>query len=98
MHSFIHSVFMYMCVLVPQSCPTLCDLMDSSPPASSVHEILQARILEVGSHSLLQGIFLTDPGIEPGSPSLQADSLPSEPLWRVPTAKQWTRPCMGNSA
>ena len=27
-------------------CPTLCHPMDCSPPASSVHEILQARILE----------------------------------------------------
>ena len=29
-----------------QSCPTLCDTMDSNPPASSVHGSLQARILE----------------------------------------------------
>ena len=29
-----------------QSCLTLCDPMDHSPPGSSVHEILQARILE----------------------------------------------------
>ena len=29
-----------------QSCPTLCDLMDYSVPGSSVHGILQARILE----------------------------------------------------
>ena len=29
-----------------QSCPTLCDPMDSSPPGSSVPGILQARILE----------------------------------------------------
>ena len=33
-------------VLVTQSCPTLCDPMDCSPPGSSVHRILQARILE----------------------------------------------------
>ena len=32
--------------LVAQSCPTLCKPMDSSPPGSSVHGILQARILE----------------------------------------------------
>ena len=32
--------------LVAQSCPTLCDPMDCSPPGSSVHGILQARILE----------------------------------------------------
>ena len=29
------------CVLVAQSCPTLCDPMDCSPPGSSVHGILQ---------------------------------------------------------
>jgi len=29
-----------------QSCPTLCDPMDGSPLGSSVHGILQARILE----------------------------------------------------
>ena len=32
--------------LVTQSCLTLCDPMDCSPPGSSVHVILQARILE----------------------------------------------------
>ena len=36
-----------MCVrLVAQSCPILCNLVDCSPPGSSVHGILQARILE----------------------------------------------------
>ena len=34
-----------MCALA-QLCPTLCDSMDCSPPGSSVHGILQARILE----------------------------------------------------
>ena len=33
-------------VLVTQLCLTLCDPLDCSPPGSSVHEILQARILE----------------------------------------------------
>ena len=36
----------YVCVLVVQSCPTLCDLMDYSLPGSSVHGLLQARILD----------------------------------------------------
>ena len=31
---------------VAKSCPSLCDTMDCSPPGSSVHVILQARILE----------------------------------------------------
>ena len=33
-------------MLVAQSCPTLCDPMDCSPPGSSLYEIFQARILE----------------------------------------------------
>ena len=33
-------------VLVTQSCPTLCNPMDSNPLGSSVHWIFQARILE----------------------------------------------------
>ena len=56
---------------------TLCDCMDCSPTGSSVHGILQARILEWVAIS--SSGDLPDPGIEPGSSSLQADSLPSEP-------------------
>ena len=41
-----------------QSRLTLCDCMDDSPPGSSFHGILQARILEWVAHALLQGIFL----------------------------------------
>ena len=32
-----------------QSCPTLCDPIDSSPPDSSIHGIFQARVLEWGA-------------------------------------------------
>ena len=35
-----------MCVQLLQSCPTLCNLRHCSPPGSSIHGILQARILE----------------------------------------------------
>ena len=38
-----------------QSCPTLCDPMDCSPPASSVRGILQARILEWVAMSSFRG-------------------------------------------
>ena len=34
---------------VGQSCPTLSDSMDCSPPGSSVHGIFQARVLEWGA-------------------------------------------------
>ena len=54
-----------------------CDTMDYSPPDSSVHGILQARILEW--LPFLSGGDLPDPKIKPGSSTLQVDSLPSEP-------------------
>ena len=65
--------------MVTRLCPTLWDSMDCSPPGSSIHRILQARTLEWVSHSLLQGISLTQGSNEPRPPALQADSLPSEP-------------------
>ena len=40
---------------VAQSCPTLCDPMDCSPPGSSVHGILQARVLEWGAIAFSRG-------------------------------------------
>ena len=39
---------------VTQSCPTLCDRMDCSLPGSSVHGILQARVLERVAISFFQ--------------------------------------------
>ena len=50
--------------------------MDYGRPGSSVHGILQARTLEWVAISFSRD--LPDPGIEPGSPALQADSLPTE--------------------
>ena len=62
-----------MLCLITQLCPTLCDPMDCSPPGSSVHGILQERILEwVAMPSSRRSS-------QPRSPALQADSLPSEP-------------------
>ena len=64
------------CVLVAQSCPILCDPMDCSPPGSSVYGIIQARVLEWVAISFSG--YLPNPGIKPGSPTLQSDCLPSE--------------------
>ena len=58
-----------------QSCLTLCDPMDSSLPGSSIHEILQKRILEWIAIPFSGD--LPNPGIKPMYPTLQADSLPS---------------------
>ena len=102
-------------VLIAQSCPTLCDPKDCSPPGSPVPGILQARILERVampsswgpwqsrdrthiSYASCTGrrVFSTTatweaipspgdlhPRIKPGSPALQADSLPFESLGKL---------------
>ena len=71
-------VKMCVCVLVAQSCPTLCNPMGCSLPGSSVRGILQVRILEWVAIPFSPE-NLPNPGIKPESPALQADSLPSEP-------------------
>ena len=75
--------------LVTQSCLTLCNPMACRPPGSSVHGILQARILEWVAMPSSRGS--SNPGIKTRSPALQADSLPSEP-----PGKSWNymRQCM----
>ena len=61
---------------VAQSCPTLCDPMNCSMPGSSLS-------MEFSRQESWSGLPLPSPGdlpnIEPRSPALQADSLPSEP-------------------
>ena len=67
---------MLLSLLVAQSCLTLCDPMDDGPPDSSD--------MEFSMHEYWSGLpfpppgNLPDPGIKPGSPALQADSLLSE--------------------
>ena len=51
-----------------QSCPTLCNPMDCSPPDPSVHGTFSCMNIGVSGHVLLQGIFLSQAGLftEPG--------------------------------
>ena len=67
----------FIIVLVSQSCPTLSDHVDCIPPGSSVHGILQARILDWIAIPFSRGS--SSPGIELRSPKLLAGSLSSEP-------------------
>ena len=53
-------------LLVTQSCQTLCDPMDCSPPGSSVHGISQERTLEWVAIPFFRGIFTTQES-NPGS-------------------------------
>ena len=57
------------CVLcfIAQSCPTLCDPMDCTPPGSSVHGDSPGKHTGIDDHALLQGIFPTQ-GLNPGLP------------------------------
>ena len=72
----VFSLLMLLSLLVAQSCLTLCDPMDDGPPDSSD--------MEFSMHEYWSGLpfpppgNLPDPGIKPGSPALQADSLLSE--------------------
>ena len=63
--------------LVAKSCLTLGNPRDCSLPGSSVHGILQARILEWVAIPFSRN--LPNPGIEPQSPALQVDSSTSDP-------------------
>ena len=65
-------------VKVAQSGPTLCNPMDCR-----VHGILQARTLEWVTFPFFRRS--SNPGIKPRSPTLQADSLPAEPLGKPNT-------------
>ena len=63
---------------VPQSCPALCDSMDCSICQASLSMGFSRQEYWSGL-SFSSPEDLPNPGIEPGSPALQADSLPSEP-------------------
>ena len=62
-----------LCVKSLQSCLTIYDPVDCGLPGSSVHGILQARILE--GVPVPSSRDLSYPGIKLASPTLQADSL-----------------------
>ena len=74
---------------VAQLCPTLCHPMDGSPPGSTVHGILQARILEWVAISFSRGPFQPRDRTQVSRIAdrrfiaLQTDALPSELAQRL---------------
>ena len=75
-----------MCVLVVQSCPTLYDPRDCSPPGSSNYGDSPGKNTGVGSHSLLQGILPTqesNPGL------LHCKWILYHPLIPAPMKSRW---------
>ena len=81
---------------VAQSCPTLCDPMKCSLSGSSIHGIFQAECWS-GLPFPSPG-DLPYPGNEPGSPSLQADALPSEPPGKPLLMTRKGKMCFGRQS
>ena len=82
-----------------QSCPTPCDPVDCSPPGSSVHRILQARILEL---VLPPPEDLPNPGIEPPSlmfPTSVGGFFTTNAIWEAQnsTSVQFSRSVVSDS-
>ena len=75
-----------------QLCRALCDTMDCSPPGSSVHGILQARILEWAAISFSGGIFLT-PGIECVSPAWADRFFTTSTTWERKSESEVAQLC-----
>ena len=71
------------CYLVAQAYPTLCDPTDCGPPASSVHRVSQARVLEWVAVSFSRGSSL--PRGQPASAAWTGGFSATEPP-RKPTA------------
>ena len=78
------------------SCPTVCDPTECSPPGSSVHGTLQARILGWVAISSFPppGVGLSTPGIGPHLLHLlhwQVDSFTTWAMyWHVKRSPQWS--------
>ena len=84
--------------LSTQSCLTLCNPIDCSPPDSSVPRILQTRILELVAIPFSRGYSRPRDGTQ--SPALKADSLPSEPyvyiytneyIWKLSNSNRYSQ-------
>ena len=81
------TLYVSMCVLVTQSCPTLCHPMDCSPPGSFVHGIFQARILEWMPCPPPED--LPNPGIESTFPAMGGRFLPLSHQRSLKSSNWW---------
>ena len=92
-------ITLHLCVCsVLQSCPTLSNPMDCSPPGSSAHGIFQARILEQVDISSSTGS--SGPGREPVSSmclALQVGSLPLNSKTKKKFSVSQTKCCLCHS-
>ena len=70
-------IYFNLCVVITQLCPTLCDPMNVARQTSLSMEFSRKEYWS--GLPFPSPADLPEPGIEPGSPILQADSLPSKP-------------------
>ena len=78
--------FPHVLCLVTQSCPTLCNPMDCTPPGSSVHGDSPGKNIGVGCHAILQEC--SQPRDWTQFSHTEGDSLPFEPQ-RSPWVLEW---------
>ena len=105
---WLYQVFPVLTCSDTQSCLTLCDPLDRSPPSSSVHGVSQTRILEWVTNFLLQEIFPTQESnshilhcrqilhcwaIREAPSSLRHCGFPSEPL-----LQWWLNVCVSSNS
>ena len=77
-------------------CPALCDHMDCSPPGSSVHGVLQVKILEWVAVPSSKGVFLTWPRdriFYVFCTGRLVFFFTTSDTWEAPTKPQWSRNC-----
>ena len=75
-------------------CPTPWDPMDCSLPGSSVHGILQAKILEC--FAVLSSRGSSRPGIKPASPALAGRFFTTSTTWEAPSSPNgWKKKSLG---
>ena len=82
----VHTLLMCACAELLQSCPSLCDAVDCSPPGSCVHGESPGKNTGMGCQALLHGIFPTQ-RLNPCLLSLlcwQASSLPTTATLEAP--------------
>ena len=79
-------------VVSTKLCLSLCNPMDCSLPGSSVHGILQARILDSVAIPFSRGSSQSRD--EPSSPALHADSVPCKPPGKIPDKTESSKSTM----
>ena len=89
---FIHLLCLTIYIKKVKSLSRVRLFVDYSLPHSFIHGIFPGKSTGAGCHCLLQSIF-PNPGIEPGSPTLWADTWPSEP----PGSPRWVQASVRSS-